>query len=73
MTETGRKIVKIPLFTPGGQVEKIQFKSRRCSEGPMAHMGGPKAHRSGPKAQGGGPKADQTPQEGLEFKGRVKP
>ena len=73
MTETGPKMVKIPLFTPGDQVKKMKFKSRWCWEGPMAHMGGWKAHRSGLKAHRAGLKAHQTHPEGLEFEGRVAP
>ena len=74
MAETGPKIVIIQLFTPGGQVKKMQVKSRRWWEGPMAHIGGPEAHRSGPKAHRGGLKAHQTPpEEGIEFEGRVAP
>ena len=47
--------------------------SRRCLEGPKAHMGGQKAHMGGPKAHMGGPKAHQTSPEGLEFEGRIAP
>ena len=71
--KTGPKMVEIPLFTPGGQVKKMQVKSKRCWEGLMAHMGGPKAHMSGLKAHRGGLKAYQTPPKGPEFEGRIAP
>ena len=55
--KTGQKMVEIPLFTPGGQVKKMQVKSKRCWEGLMAHMDRPKVHKSGPKVHRGGLKA----------------